>query len=464
MAELVPLHPVKEFNATDLGNAERLADWHGADLRFVPNVGWHAWDGRRWQYDDSGEVMRRAKKTVRRIARDADKLPGKQRESAIKHSLKSEATGKLEAMISSAESEERLVARVDDFDSDHWILNVKNGTVDLRTGNLHPHSRYDHITKLAPASYVPDAQAPLWTAFLDRIFADHPELVSFVQRAVGYSLTGSTAAQVMFVLHGRGANGKSTFLERIRAVLGDYAQQAPTDLLMASRTNRGGATPDLARLPGARFVSAVETGDGRRLDEPLVKQITGGDRIAARRLYRDVFEFTPTHKLWLATNHLPEVRGTDEAIWRRVKLVPFTVTIPDAERDGDLPRKLETELDGILAWAIHGARAYQERGLDEPDIVRQATKSYRDEMDDLGAFLDECALFAETVEAAADATKASVLYTRYEYWCREVGAEGLTATAFGRRLTERGIVKEKRRDGWYYPGISLAGSDQGRLN
>lgn len=448
----------RRFNMTDLGNAERLVAGHGTELRFVPNVGWHVWDAKRWRVDGDGEVHRRAKQTVRQIAMDALEEPAtKKAEAQLKFALKSEARQRLEAMVALAETDGDVVATVDDLDPDPYALNVDNGTVDLLTGELRDHDQQDHITKLAPVYYDPDAKAPTWDGYLDTIFNGDQELIRFLQRGVGYSLTGSTTAQVMFILHGRGANGKSTFLETVRSMLGDYAQQAPADLLMQARANRGGATPDLARLPGARFVSAVETGEGRRLDEPLVKQITGGDRIAARRLYRDVFEFTPTHKLWLATNHLPEVRGTDEAIWRRIRLVPFTVTIPEAKRDKQLAAKLRGELPGILAWSIRGCTDYLADGLEEPDAVKAATQSYRDEMDELGAFLEERVAIEETLDAARVSVRAAVLFTAYEYWCKDGGISPMSMTAFGRQLGERGLHREKRRDGWHYVGVRLEG-------
>jgi putative DNA primase/helicase len=450
----------RRFNLTDLGNAERLVDGHGTDLRFVPNVGWHVWDEKRWRPDVDGEVHRRAKQTVRQLALDAIEESGKQAEARLKWALRSEAAARLASMVDLAETDKDVVAHVDHLDADPYALNVHNGTVDLLTGELRDHDPADHITKLAPVFYDPDARAKTWLGFLKTIFNGNTDLIQFVQRATGYSLTGLTSAQVMFLLHGRGANGKSTFLETLRALLGDYAQQAPADLLMQARVNRGGATPDLARLPGARFVSAVETGEGRRLDEPLVKQITGGDRIAARRLYRDVFEFTPTHKLWLATNHLPEVRGTDEAIWRRIKLVPFTVTIPEAKRDKQLLAKLRGELPGILAWAIRGCTDYLVDGLEEPDIIREATQTYRDEMDELGAFLDERIHVEETLEAARVSIRAAVLFTAYEYWCKDGGISPMSATMFGRQLSERGLRREKKRDGWHYLGVRLEGAQE----
>lgn len=444
---------------TDYGNAERLVDAHGDDIRYVPQLGWHAWDGRRWQPDGDGEVHRRAKQTVRAIARQALDHEGDARDRMVKHAFKSEQAPRLEAIVKLAQTERDVVAAIEALDRDPYALNVRNGTLDLATGTRRAHDRADHITKLAPVEHDPTADCPTWRSFLETIFARDDDTIAFVQRAVGYSLTGSTEEQVLFVLHGRGENGKSTFVDTLQELLGDYAQQAPTEMLMQQSRARGGATPDLARLPGARFVSAVETGEGRRIDEPLVKQLTGGDRITARRLYREPFEFTPTHKLWLATNHLPQIAGTDHAIWRRVRLIPFAVTIAPEQKDLRLKQKLLAEGPGILRWALAGCAAWLAEGLATPACVLEATQAYRDDMDELGAFLDECL----SLEQADNAVKASILYTRYGYWAQGAGATPITPTAFGRALTERGFQKTKRRDGWHYLGVTLAG-DQAELN
>jgi putative DNA primase/helicase len=451
---------VGPFNLTDLGNAERLAARHGDDLRYVPQLGWHVWDGRRWRPDGDGEVHRRAKQVARAVAHDAVELDDADaRKRQLAWAMRSEQHPKLQAMVAVAETDASLVVAVDELDRDRYALNVRNGTLDLQASRLHPHRRSLHITKLAPVDYQPGRPAPIWQRFLETIFAGDAELISFVQRALGYSLTGATDEQVLFLLHGRGANGKSTFVETVRALLGDYAQQAPAEMLMQSRSSRGSASPDLARLPGARFVAAVETGEGRRLDEPLVKQLTGGDRIAARRLYRDVFEFAPTHKLWLATNHLPQIGGTDDAIWRRIRLIPFAVTIPEADRDTKLPGKLRAELPGILAWAVEGCSRYLADGLLPPDTVQAATSGYRADMDELGAFLDECCYLGDDGQAGA-----AELLTLYGYWAQANSATPITSAQLSRSLVERGFQRHRLSGGVVYRGLAIATRDQANLN
>jgi putative DNA primase/helicase len=446
---------VERFHLTDLGNAERLVAQHGHDLRYAPSLGWLAWDGRRYRRDMDGEVVRRMKLTVRAIYQEAAGVENdKQRDKLVSHARRSEQETRLRAAISLAESEQRVVVDVEDLDADPFLLNVGNGVLDLEDGSLRPHERGHLITRITPVSYKPHADAPRWDAFLEQVFSADADLIAFVQRAVGYSLTGSTREQVLFMPHGGGANGKSTFLETIRSLFGEYAQQAPSDLFLEQRT--GGPRSDIARLRGARFVSAVETGDGRRLAESLVKQLTGGDRIAARFLYRNEFEFDPTHKLWLATNHLPEVRGTDEAIWRRIKLIPFTRTIPEHERDPDLLAKLREELAGILAWAIEGCLAWQRDGLQAPAAVTSATSAYRADMDTIGRFLDEVCTLDPTGR-----TKAAVLYTRYRYWAEQAGErDPLTQKAFGLRLAERGLTAERDREARWWKGVTVRGESE----
>jgi putative DNA primase/helicase len=461
-ASVTPLRPVErtlaDFNLTELGNAERLVLDHGDDVRFVPELGWHVWDGRRWRPDWDGELMRRAKATVRRLEIVAGELDDDdERKRILTHALRSEARAKLENAVKLAETDSTIIAALAALDAQPWLLNVANGTLSLDVGEIEPHDRTGLITKLAPVRHDPDATAPRWLAFLDRVFAGDQDLIGFVRRATGYTLTGSTAAQAMFVLYGVGANGKSTFIETLRSLLGDYGQQAPAEMLMRPDRKRSGPAPEIVRLVGARFVAAVETGDGQRLDEPLIKTLTGGDTIAARGMYeKRLVEFTPTHKLWLATNHKPRIDGVDDAIWRRVHLIPFNVTIPESERDPRLLERLCDELPGILNWALAGLADYRHRGhkLAPPEIVRAATATYRAEMDPLGDFLDECC----TLEPNA-ATKAGTLYNHYTGWSNANGEQPLTGTAFGRRLSER-FTKEPRRDGKWYLGISLQTTEE----
>ncbi len=423
---------------TDLGNAERLVREQGEDLRYCyPWGAWLAWDGRRWARDTTGEVLRRAKATIQAIYHDAAGEPDDKRRAAlVAHARRSEADPRLRAMVHLAESERGMPVQPDDLDVDPMLLGVANGVLDLRGGGLRPHSRDDLLTKLVPVAYDPATACPRWRAFLDRVFAGDADVVDFVQRAVGYSLTGDTREQVFFFLYGTGQNGKSTFLETLRALLGDYGQAADFSTFLA--TERDGVRNDLAKLRGARLVTAVEAGEGRRLAEVLVKQVTGGDTITARFLFREFFDFTPVFKLWLGANHKPVIRGTDHAIWRRVRLIPFTVTIPEAERDRDLKAKLRAELPGILAWAVEGCLRWHRDGLGEPEAVRAATAAYRAEMDVLGDFVAECC-----VEDSGASVTAAALHAAYTAWAERQGEKPLAPRTFGLRLQERGFRPRK---------------------
>lgn len=349
------------FPQTDYGNAERLVARHGEDLRYVTAwKAWLVWDGSRWTRDTTEEVERRAKETARQISRTALELEHDDaRLKFLKFGRATEQAARLRAMITLAESEPAVPLEPHQLDADPWMLNVTNGTLDLRTGKLHDHQRTDFNTKLAPVVYDPKAKAPQWEKFMAQVLPS-PGLRTFIQQAIGYSLTADTSEHVAFLLWGMGANGKSTFLEVLRTMLGDYSQQAPSDLLLAKRG--GGIPNDVARLPGARFVTVSETDEGRQLAEETFKRLTGEDRVTARYLYGEFFEFTPVAKFWLATNHKPEVKGAGEALWRRIHLVPFTVTIPEGQRDRRLTAKLRKELPGILRWAVEGCRQWREQG------------------------------------------------------------------------------------------------------
>jgi putative DNA primase/helicase len=458
-ADAVPNAPdLDGFALTDLGNAERLASRHGRDLRFCDPWGkWLVWDGQRWKQDDLREIDRRANETVRAIYHAAGSAPDPDRRAALgKWAGRSEATARRRAMIDDARALPPIPILPDALDADPWLLAVANGTVDLRTGELCAHRRRDLITKLAPVTYDPDARAPAWAAFLERVFAGDGELIGFLRRAVGYSLTGQTGEQVFFILHGTGANGKSTLLEALGAMLGDYGAKTPTETLLIKRS--AGISNDVARLRGARLVTAVEAEDGQRLAESLVKQLTGGDTITARFLYQEAFEFAPTFKLWLATNHKPTIRGTDYAIWRRIRLIPFAVTIPEKEQDRTLPDKLKAELPGILAWAVRGCLEWQREGLGLPEAVKAATAAYQVEQDTLAAWLDACCILSPTATA-----RAGQLYKNYRAWAEENGERPMTGHKFGRTLTERGFDKYKDRAGWAYVGLGVADSEENEL-
>jgi len=441
-------------NLTDLGNARRLVKRHGQDLRYCyPWDRWLVWDSTRWTFDTSGEVYRRAKETIKSIYAEASEAEDpREREQLAKHAMRSESDARIRAMINLAQSEPGIPVLPDDFDADPWALNVQNGVLDLRTMELSPHSREALMTKLIPVPYDPEAKCLRWTEFLDRIMGGNVALISYLQRVVGYTLTGDTREQCLFMLYGTGANGKSTFLETLKALFGDYGQQADFSTFLQSRDDR--VRNDIARLMGRRFVAAIEADAGRRLAEVLVKQLTGGDTVTARFLFREFFEFKPTFKIFLAANTKPTIRGQDHGIWRRIRLIPFEVTIPKEEQDRELPEKLKDELPGILAWAVRGCQEWQRLGLCEPGEVLQATDKYRKDMDVLAAFIDECCVIRRTVSVSSKA-----LYDEYVKWCEENAEEPLTARVFGLRLKDKGFeqTRTSRFRGWL--GIGLVDND-----
>jgi putative DNA primase/helicase len=440
---------------TDTGNAERLIDQYGHLIRFCHPWGvWLHWDGRRWKRDQTGTVRRWSKTVVRSIYGEIPDGATKEERTAIwKHANKSESAAARASMLKLAEAEAGAHIEPDEMDRDPFLLNVLNGTVDLRTGQLRPHDQADTITKLAPVTFDPAAECPTFLAFLDRVLPDL-EVRRFLRRMTGYGMTGVTVEQCLAFFYGGGANGKSTFLDTIQDMLGDYAQTAAPDLL----TSRGGDRhpTELADLFGARWVSSIEVDEGKRLAETLVKQMTGGDKMKARFMRTDFFQWAPTHKLLLAANHKPEIRGTDYAIWRRIRLIPFTVTIPVEERDGRLGDKLRAELSGILNWAIEGCLEWQAGGLGVPEVIRTATEEYRQEQDVLGQFIED-----RCVVDTQGWASSSVLYKAYGGWCDESGSKAITVQAFGRRLTERGFSTDRGRDGKrIWRGVRLRGSDE----
>ncbi|MEQ1893434.1 MAG: phage/plasmid primase, P4 family, partial [Planctomycetota bacterium] len=423
---------------TDTGNAERFVRMCGELIRYC-HV-WKSflcWDKRRWRLDDRGMPMRYSKQVVRSIydeARDCQDPDEKQRLASW--AVSSEKIDRRKALVELAKSEKEIVVAPDDLDPDSMLLNCSNGTLDLRTLQLRPHSKSDLITKICPVAYEPEAKAPTWEAFLERVLPDQA-IRDFVQRAVGWSLTDNISEQVLFFLFGAGANGKSVFLSTILRVLGiDYAIQAAPDLVLSKR--QSSHPTDVADLFGKRFVSTVEVGAERAFDEVLIKQLTGGDRIRARRMREDFWEFSPTHHLWIAGNHKPLIRGTEQAIWRRILVVPFTVTIPQAERDKKLAHRLEQELPGILAWMVRGCRAWQKRGIDAPSEVLLATEEYRTEMNNVGRFVDECC-----VRISGARTRAGTLFHSFARWCEGVAEPLRTQTFFGEAMSELGIRRLK---------------------
>lgn len=456
-----------DHSLTDIGNSERLVNRHGKDMRFCQIWNkWIVWNGKQWKIDTSNIAKVRAIDTAKSIFSEAAEAPTKGKSREIGGwALVSASRGKIDAMLDLAKG--ILPVSPDELDQDIWLLNCLNGTLDLRPGKLHGHRREDFITILLEIEFDPNAKAPYWLAMLDEIFGKDLELIKYIQKALGYTLTGTNKEQIWFLCYGTGQNGKSTFINAILFVLGQYGMTAKFDSFQVQRSE--GVRNDLADMKGRRIVAAIEAKQGRRLDETVLKQLTGEDRIRARHLYAEFEEFTPSHKLWLIANHRPTVHETTKAFWRRVRLIPFLVTIPDDKVDKDLNKKLESEAQGILAWMVEGCRLWQQEGLTPPLKVIEATAEYRDEMDILAGFLDDV---CELTFDWNDRIQSGTLYEHYNIWCQnQRKAEGEEVTPinrklFGMKLTERGLKREKVGGLHYWLGLKFkrpSSSEQAHL-
>ena len=434
-----------EFESTDLGNARRLVAAHGEFFRHAPQLGqWLTWDGRRW--DSTGQIVRYAKQITDMILDDfrltADAKLGN-------WGVRSQSAPCIANMVSLAKTEPDIPVMVNDLDADPWAFNVRNGTLDLHTGDRHPHRQTDLITKLANVDYDPEAQCPVWLKTLDDIFAGDQEMVKCVQRFAGYSLTGIVSEQMMTFSHGGGANGKTTLMNALRSITGDYGISLASDVLID--TGHDNHSTGITDLRGARFVTATETEEGRRFNESLVKQLTGGDPIKARRMRTDNFEFLPTHKLWMSGNHLPRTSGTDHAFWRRFKLLPFEVRFPI---DPTLSDRLLEETPGILTWAVRGCLEWQRDGLQWPPPVVNATQNYRDSQDHIGRFLADVCVVSEGCHVSTVELREA-----YEAWCTEQGDHAWTATRVGRELSSRGYEQKRTSKARTWLGFGLAAEE-----
>ena len=457
----------------DLGNARRLVKKHGDTIRFCHDAGkWYCWNGRRWAKDETGEIVRKGKTVVDEMLRQAlamrrsaeaesDDAAVEAAKSFERHAVSSGNHRRILAMISQAESEPGVTILADCLDADPWAFNCANGTLDLRTGELRRHNQSDLISKISEIAYDPDARCPIWEKFIAEIFENDEELVRFVHAACGYTLTGDTREQVFFILHGCGSNGKSTFIGVLRDILGDYETKTSTDTLVEKKNTSN--TNDLAALRGARLVSAIETSAGKRLAEALVKELTGQDAVTARFLYQEFFTFVPVFKLWLACNHVPILQGQDHGIWRRIRLVTFGVQFQDADhpagpyKDKNLPEKLRSEYEGILAWLVRGCIDWQKDGLSTPKAVRAATGKLQQDMDVLGGFLSECCVFDNNSRSSA-----KELYSAYCQWAETNGEKPLSQRWFGLRLSERGTCDSYRTmNARYWRGIGLLSDRSG---
>jgi putative DNA primase/helicase len=455
--------PGDDIHLTDTGNACRLAKRHGKDLRFEHSWGkWLVWSETRWAEDRTGEIERRAKETIaslyswalKRSAKigpemteqGTDATPAERKDELkritriMQWCLTSEAAKNINAMIDLARSEPNIPIQASALDRDPFLLNCLNGTLDLRTGTLREYDRADYLTKIITVAYDPQAKCPLWERFLSEIMEDNRDLVDYLQRVIGYAMTGDVSEQCLFFLHGDGQNGKSTFLGVLQEMLASYAMQGVSELLMVR--NGEHHPTERADLFGKRFVATIEIEDGKRMAESLMKQLTGEDRIRARRMREDFWEFLPTHKIFLAANHKPVIRGDDFGVWRRIRLIPFNYTVPAEKKDKGLSAKLKAELPGILAWAVRGCLEWQKIGLADPEEVCQATDKYKSEMDTIAQFLeDRCRVHRELK------VKVGELFEAFKHWS---GDTQTTSRQFNQKIEAKGFSRSDRSTGGYY--------------
>lgn len=446
--EMIKELPMRGWD--DTGNADRFIDHFGDLARFsFIDKKWFYYNGSYWDLDLTGNVRSMVDAMVEMMKSEPVNAFGDLDLEEVekefgKHIKRSRSSTGKKAVVE--ELKHRLTVLPNDFDKDTMLMNTENGYVDLANGVLHEHDISKMFSQQANTEFTEKIDAPEWEQFLEDIFASDFELINYIQKAVGYSLTGSTREQAMFILHGNGRNGKSLFLETISDILGTYAKTMQANSIMVKQTN--GVNTDIARLKGARLVTSSEPNEGFRLDEGLLKQLTGGDKVTARKLYGDEFEFNPQFKLWLATNHKPIVRGTDDGIWRRLILVPFNVQIPDHKVDKDLKYKLQREASGILNWAVDGCLKWQREGLKVPSIIENASKGYRNEMDVLEGFIADC------LSVGSGTLPASIAYKAYKGWATDNNQYLMNSTKFGRELSMK-YPKKRINTGIVYEGLQV---------
>ncbi len=450
-AELMAAHgmPVEQHSG-QLRMAHRLVARYRDRLRYVYGIGWHEWDGVRWKRDDSGAATRAATDTIKAAFSDLADLDREGRQDLLRDIRRCESASGLEGMLRIAASMLPFATAIDQLDADPYLLNVANGTLDLRTLQVRPHDPADLLTKVAGCGYDPEGQAPRFEQFLAEILPD-AAIRGYVARVLGHALPGQVLEHVLAIFTGTGQNGKSTLIEVAgMAAFGDYAMAAEPDLLV----DRGAVhTTGQADLLGVRLAVCSETDEGRKLAAATVKRLTGGDKVRARRMRQDNIEFTPSHTVLMVTNHKPKVAGDDPALWRRLRIVPFDVVV--ANPDKRLRQQLELELPGILRWLVDGYRDWNDNGLDEPASVTAATEAYRATSDALGRFLDEC-----VHQTPFGTVKARELFGLWSSWCHENGETPGSEVTFAEAMSQRGLKKTKRNGVQTYIGLMLLDSSE----
>jgi putative DNA primase/helicase len=441
----------KPKNPTDVGNAERLIAVYGDDIRYVYEYRrWIHWDDNIWATDENGHMSRLAKQVAKSIFGEAaNESDEKMQKKLFTHALASESIKRLTSMVDVATTEPGITISQSNLDDDKYLLGVKNGVVDLRTGKLLPSTKSQMITKRANVEFDEDAQCPVWENALSQMMADDKDVVEYLQRSVGYSLTGDTREHLLFFLHGFGENGKSVFINIIQKLLNDYAAQTPVATIM--KKAKGSIPNDIARLKGARFVSTTETEEDSHISDAEIKHMTGGDIVTARYLHKEFFEFKPNFKLWISGNYKP-ILGEDHGIWRRVILVPFEVTFDAKTRDDQLEDKLTNELPGILNWAIKGCLNWQNQSLkvNPPTKIANATNEYKTDNDRIDSWTYVCCDKDQSFSA-----KSSELYESFRNWATSNGETGMSHRTFSQKMVERRYTKKRTSAGIVFIGIKL---------
>lgn len=443
----------KIYDMTDSGNAQRLRDKFLNNIKYSYNQKkWLYWTGKIWNTDGTGEIKKLADLIIDDMKKEAFREDGDIQEEMLKWCNKTASSKGKTNMITETQHLEGIPVLQAELDAYSDYINCQNGIVNLRTGELLPHDSNFMMTKIGLAEYNPnDADPKLWLKFLKDITNNNQELIDYLQKCIGYSLSGSIREQCAFFIYGMGNNGKSTFLDIVSDLMGTYSSNVQPETIMLRR-NDGGANSDIARLKSARFVTSVEPNEGMRLNEGLVKQLTGGDKVTCRFLYGEEFEYTPEFKIWIGTNHKPTIRGTDVGIWRRIRLIPFTVNIPKDKVDKNLKYKLRKELNQIFNWAVKGCLKWQKEGLDIPNCVKEATNEYKSEMDILATFADQCLSIDYSSKEKVSATK---LFNIYTVWAQKNNEYQMSSRKFYNEIVNKVPEKVRTSEGIFYKGIKL---------
>jgi len=442
------------YTMDDMGNAQRFVDLFGDQIRYCyTDKKWLWYDSRKWCRDNEGVCGRMADRAIEAMKAEAkfyiqadEENGGDMAKAFEKHMKKSRFYNSRISMLNMVQHHVPVLP----FQLDRYkmVLNTPSGVLNLKSGELKEHKPEYYLTKITPVEFSENAECPKWLEFLNEIFDGDKDLIRYIQKAVGYTLTGSTTEQCAFFLYGTGKNGKSTFLDIIRDVFGDYAANIQPETIMVKSNTGGNANSDIARLKGARLVTSVEPNEGVRINEGLLKQLTGDDPVTARKLYGEEFEFKPEFKLWMATNHKPIIRGTDTGIWRRIHMIPFIVQIPEEKVDKNLKHKLKAEMTGIFKWCVDGCLMWQREGLKMPKAVLDSVREYRREMDVISAFIEDKCQIGGNVQS-------SVLYAAYSSWAEENNEYRMSATKFGLEMAKRFEKIKTSKGQIFYNGVSL---------